>query len=349
VIDPFELVRAEEMIIGYSARWFDEPYEVLGVEQEFQTALVEPDSDIESNFFDLGGKLDCVARHIPTGDTVLIESKTTSEDISEGSPYWLRTLMSSQLSTYLVGMRQLCYEPTRIVYDVLARPAQRPYEATPIELRKYTKPTKKEPEPRLYANQRETDETPEDFRQRIRAAISENPEKYYRRGGAVRLASEEREAAFDAWQIAENITEGRFKNSFPRNPDACAGVGQGVCTFLPVCAGMAAIDDPFRYRRVENVHQELTIKSRSLPLLTNSQMATFRKCQRLHHFRYDLGVRSLTTTEPQRAGTLVHRGLEGWWLAKKNGLDERTCVWQAMAMMSREPPSPAYLPEEAVA
>ena len=347
-IDPFELVRAEEMLLGYSVTHWNAPYDVLDVEAEFDAPLVNPDTGEESQVFRLGGKIDCILRERATGFDVLLESKTTSEDCSDGSPYWLRTLMSPQLSTYMVGIRALGFKPKKLIWDVLHRPAQRPLEATPEADRKYTQVTKKNPVPRLYANQRLEPETPEEFRLRIRGSILESPSKYYNRGGPVMLERDELEAAYDTWHTAINIDEGRQRQRFPRNPDACSGFGNSPCSFLAVCSGGADIGDPFRYRRTANIHEELTIKPRSLPLLTNSQMSSFRKCQRLHHYRYDLGVRAIKSTEAQRAGTLVHNGLEGWWFGKKAGLSERECLEQAYEYMRRERAVVALLPEEAV-
>lgn len=231
---------------------------------------------------------------------------------------------------------------------MIHRPALRPLKATPIESRKY------KANGTLYANQRERDEIPEEFRFRVRASIVENPAKYYNRGSPVMLAKDVSEAAYDAWQISELIEEGRRLQRYPRNPDACSGFGNSPCTFLPVCSGSADVTDPYRYRKVKDVHEELTPRKTLhglplLPLLTNSQMASFRKCQRLHKHRYFDGVRALQSTEAQRSGTLVHNGLEGWWTGKKLGHSEQACLAKAYEFMRRERVVPAYLPEEAVA
>ena len=348
-IDPFELVKAEEMVLGYSARWFDEPYQCLAVEAEFYTPLLNPSTGEPSDTFTLGGKIDVMCRDERTSEDVLFEHKSTSFDISDGAPYWAQTRMSSQLSTYMVGARSLGFSPTRIIYDVLGRPGQRPQEATPVESRKYTQPTKKEPVPRLYANQRETDETPEEFRLRIREAIAAEPDAFYKRANVVRLEYEELEAAKDVWYVAESIKLGWAMQRFPRNPDHCCQIGR-LWPYLAVCAGWGELGDPFKFRRVENAHEELSESARAhLHVLTNSEVSTFRGCARLHHIRYDERYRSIKSTEPQRSGTLVHRGLEGWWLGKKDGMDERGCLERAFAMMRVEPARPVLLTEEAAA
>lgn len=50
-----------------------------------------------------------------------------------------------------------------------------------------------------------------------------------------------------------------------------------------------------------------------LPVITNSQMRTFRRCAREHQLSYTLGYRPITTSEALRIGILAHLGLEAWW------------------------------------
>lgn len=346
MIDPFELAKAEEMVLGYSARWFDEPYRCTGVELEFYAPLVDPYTDEPSEVFVLGGKIDAMCVDERTGEEVIFEHKSTSFDISEGAPYWAQTTMASQLSTYMVGARSLGFNPVRIVYDVLGRPGQEPKLATPIESRKYTKPTKLDPVSRLYANQRENDETAEEYRLRIREAICEDPEGFYKRANVYRQRFEEEEAARDVWCEAESIKLGWRLQRFPRNPDACFSIGR-LCTYLGVCSGNGDITDPYKFRRVENPHEELNESGKHhLRVLTNSEVSTHRSCDRLHHLRYDEGYRSLKATAPQRSGTLVHRGLEGWWLGKQDGASERECLVRAYDLMRVEPERPAFVSEE---
>lgn len=52
-----------------------------------------------------------------------------------------------------------------------------------------------------------------------------------------------------------------------------------------------------------------------LQRLTSSRLSAFRRCQRLHQLRYDLGWRAIADTAALRFGTHVHRGLEWWWRA----------------------------------
>jgi hypothetical protein len=255
--DPFELARAEAMMVGYDLRWANEPLEVLRVEAQFETELRNPITGAASRTWKLAGKIDVIVRDQSTGEDLVVEHKTSSEDISPASNYWRRLRMDGQVSTYFEGARSLGYNVTRCLYDVLLKPAQKPFKATPIGDRKYTKPTKAEPVPRLYANQREADETPEEFRARVAEAIAEDLDGYFQRGDVVRLEGEMHDARWDTWQIGQQIREAELAHRAPRNPDACDRYGR-LCSFFDVCSGAAVLEDRTRFRRSEHVHPELS-------------------------------------------------------------------------------------------
>lgn len=249
-LDPFERVKLEELMNGYDARWSDVVLVPLAVETEFETDLVNPQSGAASRTWRLAGKIDAIARE---GERVyVVEHKTTSEDVSPGSPYWQKLRLDSQVSTYLVGARALGHEPEGVLYDVVAKPQLRPLKATPVEQRKYRKS-----DGALYESQRAEDETPEEFRSRLRAAILANPERYYARGDVVRLLNEEQDAAFDMWQTARAIREAELANRWPRNPDACFQWAR-ACEFFDVCTGAARLEDTSRFRKIDNQHEELS-------------------------------------------------------------------------------------------
>lgn len=54
----------------------------------------------------------------------------------------------------------------------------------------------------------------------------------------------------------------------------------------------------------------------SLPLLTTSATRVFRSCQRQFWLEYEQGFRPVYVDPNRRFGTLSHRGLEEWWLAR---------------------------------
>jgi hypothetical protein len=245
---------------------------------------------------------------------MLCERKTTSEDLLEGT-YWRRLLIDPQISIYLNAAKHLGYECVGVYYDCLRKPALEPLSATPEELRKYTQSTKKEPIPRLYANQRDRDETPQDFEARCLAAIAADPEKYYQRGTVVRLEDELREAMADNWQVAGLIRDARRLRIYPRNPDACVQWSR-TCDYFNVCTGTARIDDPMMFVQLESAHEELSdafYETALLGLLTQSAIRTYRSCPRKYFYRYEGRYRLIAEkAKPLRIGTSIHRALEVW-------------------------------------
>ena len=134
---------------------------------------------------------------------------------------------------------------------MLGKVGLKPLKATPPEARKYKK------DGELYASQRDMDETPEEYRERVRNDIAEAPTAYYQRGEVVRLESEMEEHRFDIWQMGEVIHESERTGKAPRNPDACVRYGS-TCAFFGVCSGEASLDDPALFRRSARVHPELS-------------------------------------------------------------------------------------------
>lgn len=68
-----------------------------------------------------------------------------------------------------------------------------------------------------------------------------------------------------------------------------------------------------------------------LPLITNSALKTFRRCAREYCFAYLQAIRPLVDeSDALRFGSLLHAGLEAWWLAPS--ADER--LDRALAVMA---------------
>jgi hypothetical protein len=256
LLDPFDLAKAEELMIGYHLRWLDDVVEVLGVEVEFRAPIVNPRTGVQSRTFMLGGKIDAIAR-LADGNVYLIEHKTTSEDIEGGSDYWQRLRLDSQVSDYFVGARALGFEVVGCLYDVIGKPKLQRLEATPIAERQYRK------DGQLYARQREHAETIDEYRLRLRAHIAENIDRYYKRGEVVRTAEDEREAALDTWDTARDLRDAERFERYPRNTNACKSWGQ-KCEFWAVCAGEGDVDDPTLYRTANRPHEELALPAEAV-------------------------------------------------------------------------------------
>jgi len=247
-VDPFDAVKVEELLRGYTARWGDEDYETLAVEREFRAPMLNPGTSAPSRTWEVGGKLDLIVRQ---GARVLIgEHKTSAEDVSPGSDYWRRLRLDGQVGTYYQGARALGFDVQGCLYDVVHKPTIRQLKATPVESRKFTKAGA------LYANQREVDETPAEYGARLREDILAKPEAYYQRSEVVRLDEELRDHLFDTWSLGRLIREAQVAQRWPRNPDSCVRYGR-LCEFFPVCCGDESLDDTTLFIHSDNVHPEL--------------------------------------------------------------------------------------------
>jgi hypothetical protein len=255
-VDPYELAKAEAMLAAYDARWRDEPLEVIAVEAEFETAIVNPATGKPSKTYKLRGKVDALVHHIPSGRVLIVEHKTSSEDFGAGSEYVKRLRLDSQISTYYAALRDLGHDVAGILYDVLGKPKHEPKLATPEDDRRYVI-DKRTKERRLDARQRERDETVDEYQSRVLDAIAADPDRFLSRVEVVRLDSEELEARGDLWDTARILRESQLAGRAPRNPDACASWGR-TCAYFALCTGETTADDTTRYRRAPAAHEELS-------------------------------------------------------------------------------------------
>lgn len=247
-LDEINRIRAEELMLAYDARWAEEPLRAERVECEFEAELTNPSTGAASRTWRVGGKLDAIVSR--DGRPWIVEHKTTSESVGPGSVYWQKLRLDSQVSTYFMGAASLGFDVEGCIYDVIRKPGLEPLEATPEDKRKYTK------EGKLYAAQRERAETPDEFRQRLRAYIAENLEHIFRRGDVARSEAELGDAAFDLWQIGRSIRESELAERHPRNPEACFQWSR-ACEYFEVCTGGAQLTDASRFRKVETTNEEL--------------------------------------------------------------------------------------------
>lgn len=238
-LDAYETVRAEVMLTGYDARWSDRAseYAVVSLEETFGL-LRGP--------YRFGGKFD--GRAIRSGRKLVVEHKTSSADITPGSEYWARLTIDSQVGNYLEAAAGMGWEADGVLYDVLRTPGLEPLRATPESKRKYRK------DGALYANQREHDETVDEFRARLIEEIAAAPESYYQRQTIVRLEHERDRARRDTHAVALAILAAD-RDEMPRSPGACKRYGR-LCAYFDVCTGAASLEDS-RFRRAATPHEEL--------------------------------------------------------------------------------------------
>jgi hypothetical protein len=255
-VDPITMAKACVIMTGYDARWLPEmeDFEVLGVEVEFRSRIRSPSTGYPCHDLESAGKIDAIARRRSTGRVWFVEHKSSSEDLAAGSTYWQRLQMDPQISAYYSGMQALGYEPEGCIYDVLSKFGERPKLATPPEKRKVTK------EGKLYAGQRDKDETVNEFASRIQQKMAESPDSYFGRAEVVRTEAELLESQKDVYQTAVMVRDEERLGRAPRNPGNCFLYGR-TCEFHSVCSGCGSLDDETKFKKLESVHAELSTEN----------------------------------------------------------------------------------------
>lgn len=251
------------MVTVHQERYAGQTLEVVATELSFELPLRNPATRAASKVWRIAGKIDRLYR-LPDGRLCLKDNKTTTEDMTPGSDYWLRLSIDQQMSIYALAARELGHDVQTIVYDVAARPMQKPYRATPVEERKYTTKASKladgteRPAGSLYAGQRLTDETPEEFAARVAEALRADPAKHFVRHEIARTDGDLDEILHEVWSQQLAIREMQRSGRWFRNPQACASPYR--CPYLSVCKKdpqtlTASVPDGFRI--LADVHPEL--------------------------------------------------------------------------------------------
>ena len=239
-LDPVDRVKAEELMLGYTAMWGDVESTIVGVEQRFEFDR----QTFSMNPYTLTGSIDAITSEY------IVEHKTSSMDIQPHSTYWEHVQsLDGQVSTYLEGFRQIGLDITKCMYDVIHKVQLEQLKATPKESRKYTK------EGALYKSMREHDETIEEYRERVRNDIKTRPSHYFVRQMVVRLPQQFEDHLDDIDSTVRMIRYCDSSKSYPRHTNACDRFGR-KCEYYRVCCGNDSIDSQNFYTATE-IHEEL--------------------------------------------------------------------------------------------
>lgn len=239
-LDPFERARLTAMCEAYPFRW-----NYIAREEQFELPITNPETGASTPLFTNSGKNDAIVR-LEDGRLAVLERKSAR---SVDDVYWSKLELDSQVSRYFLAARQCGYDVQTVVYDVAEKPSLKPLKATPVELRQYTKK-----DGRLYANQRENDETPSEFQARCAEWIKEG-QHFFAREVPI---TEQRIAEFHAelWWQQQAIRQCQITDRWWRNTEACARYD--TCEFLPICHRSDLKENtPDGYVRLMNVHPEL--------------------------------------------------------------------------------------------
>lgn len=216
-------------------RWYyqDTGLDVVANEASFDVPIRNPETGEESKAWRNAGKRDKIVR-TPNGRLALLEYKTTSSDISATSDYWAALRLDGQVSRYMLSARTEGFNLATVLYDVTRKPSIRPLLATPEESRRITKAGK------LDARQRYFDETPDEYGERVAAAIAEDPARFYMRVEIARTDDDLAEFEQELWHQSQLLSDCKRHGRWFRNPASCLEPYR--CDYLAICAEPGLVD-----------------------------------------------------------------------------------------------------------
>lgn len=219
--DAFPVVIAFEMIKAFHRESNWQSWNIKGIEKRFEVSTGYGKRLI--------GKIDAIIEQ--DNKHFLIEHKSTSVWHGDGAEYLHNLLWDEQPTNYLYAIQKMIENNEieippvdGVFYCIVEKPAIRPLTATPFEKRRYTQTGA------LYANQREEDETAEEFAHRL--------SEWYQEKSRVHLHFVYRTPEDIAAQIADlnlvfrDMAECEKNETYYRNPGACSIID---CPYRPKC------------------------------------------------------------------------------------------------------------------
>jgi hypothetical protein len=219
--DPIPVGIAIEMIKAFYRESGYQKWQVKNIEHKFEVSTGYGKR--------LVGKIDAI---IYLEDKVLlVEHKTTSCWASDGNEYLHNLLWDEQPTNYLYAIRELIktgeinIPPVDgVFYCIVEKPTIRPLLATPIEKRKYKQ------DGSIYANQREEDESPEEYLNRVSAWYAEKPRVHLH--FVYRTPADIDSQIADLNLVFKDMAECEKNETYYRNPQACSILD---CPYRPKC------------------------------------------------------------------------------------------------------------------
>jgi hypothetical protein len=267
------MVECETVIqlgFGHAWRWSEDGYDVIASELEFRLPCVNPDTGAKSLIWVLGGKCDRIVR-LPDGRLALWELKTTSDPIDPDSDYWRRLRIDQQISMYYLACRELGYDISTVIYDVIKKPTIKPLQIPLLDEngikivldsngdRVYLqngKPRQAGDEKQGWVLQHRL-QTAGEYSDRLYNHIRANPDNYFARHEIPRLEQDLKEFSYEVWQIQKLLRNCQKTGHWYRNTTAC--ISPWRCEYLEICTqGIDLSEDvPQGFVKLNNVHPEL--------------------------------------------------------------------------------------------
>ena len=246
------------------------PVECIASERAFKLPILNPVTNKPTASFIEAGKMDGIVR-LADGRVALKETKTTGDSIDDSSDYWRKLRLDHQISMYVDAGNRLGFGIETILYDVIRKPSIEPKQVPLVDddgikivrdqngdrVQNKDGSWKQAGDSAKGWTLMVRSETPTEYAERLRADIAMRPEFYFARKEIPRLSSDLAEFREELWQQQQAIREAQKHGRWYRNTAACSAMGR--CSFLDIChAGIKADDPPAGFKRVDDIHPELT-------------------------------------------------------------------------------------------
>jgi len=246
------------LLLGYAWRWSESQVEVLDSELVFSGRIINPETGAATPVFNVSGKIDKIVR-LADGRLAVMEHKTSSEDISPQSDYWLRLRMDQQVSLEMLGAKMSGWDVVTCVYDVVRKPAINPRKLSKADVAVLRDSGKYYGIDVVVPADLER-ETPQMFGARLLDDCTQRPDFYFARNEVPRASHDLREFEQELWDTQRTIHEARKNERWYRNTQAC--LRPGKCPFFELCTTGYVHESgslpPQGYIIIEDKHPELT-------------------------------------------------------------------------------------------
>lgn len=249
-------VKLERLFAAYHWYWKDQPLELEETEVTFKVR------DGIGNVYE--GQRDGIMRD-SAGRKIVLERKTTGDDISDGSSYWDRLRLDVQVGLYSLSLAPEL--PSGILYDVVRKPTINPKRITKADGLRLRRDLGEQGQCNYFQELFTADEmgqaleemreSPGMYGARLTADIGDRPEFYFSRRPVDRTRRDFEELLADLEAQVDSL-ENAHEVGFHRNPDSCNAFGR--CAFFSLCSSNdnpSHSDLPDGYRRREHTHPEL--------------------------------------------------------------------------------------------
>ena len=258
------------LMTGWAWYWQEPTGSAIMSEVPWEMPLINPATGALSRTWKLAGKIDGIDR-LSDGRIAVSECKTTSEDISPESAYWLRLRADQQIALYMLAAKTLGHDVQTVLYDVIRKPTIRPSLVPDLDANGLKivivdatgkRALNKNGSPRQTGGEGYTVkghiETPQEFAERLLADIQERPEYYYQRREIPILDADLEELRWELWQQGQALRAAQLHNRWYRS------VGRMTCDYCDysdICLQHLTVDPanpPSGYVIMQDPNPELS-------------------------------------------------------------------------------------------